>query len=169
MQFNVSDLLREAYGAVREYAVDEDVRTDGQPLRLAGHVRLDRVPQGIFVRAMLHGVFTGECSRCLDAFSKPAALTIEELYIPMVDLVTGARVHPPEGEEDAYRINERHTLDLTLPVQQYWAMAQPIAPVCREECGGICPFCGERRDAAHACVPDQTDGRWEKLRDLRPG
>ena len=169
MQFNVSDLLREAYGAVREYEIDEEMRIDGQSRRLSGHVRLDRVPQGIFVRAALRSIFTAECSRCLDAFSAPVDLMIEEQYIPTVDLVTGAKVRPTEGEEDAYRINERHMLDLTLPVQQYWTMAQPIAPVCREDCEGICPTCGARRGAGHACAPDQVDGRWEKLRDLRFG
>jgi uncharacterized protein len=167
MQFNVSDLLRAPYGAVREYEVDEDVRIDGQPRRFAGHVRLDRVPQGIFVRAELRGVRPGECSRCLDGFSEQVEITIEELYVPQVDLVTGASVQPPEGEEDAYRINERHVLDLSLPAQQDWTMAQPIAPVCNEDCAGFCPICGIRRDAQHECAAESTDGRWEKLRDLR--
>jgi uncharacterized protein len=80
--------------------------------------------------------------------------------------VTGGRVQPREGEEDAFRISERHILDLTLPVQQYWSMALPIAPLCRPDCAGICPECGARRDAAHACAAPASDDRWAKLRNL---
>jgi uncharacterized protein len=167
MQFNVSELLRESYGAFREHQIDDDVRIDGAPRRLRGHVRFDRVPEGVFVRAALNGVAEGECSRCLDPAATPIELAVEELYVPVIDPVTGARVGLREGEEDAYRINERHIIDLTLPVQQYWAMAQPIAPVCSAECRGICPECGARRDASHDCAPAITDDRWSKLRDLK--
>lgn len=167
MQFNVSELLRESYGAFREHEIDDDVRIDGEPRRLRGRVRFDRVPEGVLVRATLKGEARGECSRCLEPAITPIDLVIEELYVPTIDPVTGAHVTPREGEEDAYRISERHLIDLTLPAQQYWSMALPIAPVCAAECRGICPECGERRDASHACTPDTTDDRWSKLRDLK--
>ena len=108
-----------------------------------------------------------ECSRCLDPAEIPIVLTVEELYIPIIDPSTGARCQLREGEEDAYRVSERHIIDLTLPVQQYWSMALPIAPVCRPDCGGLCPECGERRDPDHGCAPASTDDRWAKLRDLK--
>ena len=167
MQFNVSELLRESYGAFREHDIDDDVRIDGSPRHVTGRVRFDRIPEGIFVRATLHGIAEGECSRCLDPASTPIDLTVEELYIPFVDPITGTRVELREGEEDAYRISERHIIDLTLPVQQYWSMALPIAPVCGPECRGICPECGQRRDASHDCKEPATDDRWSKLRELK--
>ena len=167
MQFNVSELLRESYGAFREYAIDDDVRVDGAVRHLTGSVRFDRVPEGIFARAAVAGTAAAECSRCLDPAEIPIVLTVEELYIPIIDPSTGARVQLREGEEDAYRVSERHIIDLTLPVQQYWSMALPIAPVCRPDCGGICPECGERRDPDHGCAPASTDDRWAKLRDLK--
>lgn len=167
MQFNVSELLREGYSSFREFAIDEDLQIDGASRRLTGHVRFDRVPDGIFVRATLHGEASDECSRCLDPFTFPVEIVIEEQYIPHLDPVTGARVTPPEGEEDAYRIDERHIINLALPAQQYWTMSLPIAPVCRDDCGGICPTCGERREAGHPCSAAADDGRWAKLRDLK--
>jgi uncharacterized protein len=167
MQFNVSELLRESYGAFREHDIDDDVRIDGAIRRLRGHVRFDRVPEGIFVRARLRGEAEGECSRCLDPATTPMDLTIEELYVPVIDPGTGARVDLPAGEEDAYRVSERHMIDLSVPAQQYWAMALPIAPVCGPDCSGICPECGARRDGAHHCQADDTDDRWSKLRDLK--
>lgn len=169
MQFNVSELLRESYGSFREYDIDDDVRIEREPQRITGHVRFDRVPDGILVRAALHGMRRTECSRCLEPCTLPIDLTIEEQYIPTVDPLSGMRVTPPEGEEDAYRINERHMIDLAVPVQQYWTMAQPIAPVCREDCAGFCPKCGARRDADHSCIDEPADDRWARLRDLKLG
>jgi uncharacterized protein len=169
MQFNVSELLRESYGSFREYAIDDDVRIDGAVRRLAGQVRFDRVPEGIFVRATLHGTAQDQCARCLEPAEITINLTVEEQYIPTIDPVTGARVQPPAGEEDAYRINERQIIDLTVPAQQYWSMALPIAPVCRPDCPGICPDCGVPRDPAHACGVPPPDDRWSKLRELQLG
>ena len=167
MQFNVSELLRESYGAYREFDIDDDVRISAVPRHVRGHVRFDRVPEGIFARASVSGTAIAVCSRCLDPAEFPLDLLLEELYIPLVDPVTGARVQLPEGEEDAYRITERHIIDLTLPVQQYWSMALPIAPLCSPDCRGICPQCGEIRDASHGCVLATLDDRWAKLRDLK--
>jgi uncharacterized protein len=167
MQFNVSELLRESYGSFRDHDIDDDLRIDGERQHFTGHVRFDRVPAGILVRAKLHNDWRTDCSRCLEPCTLPIDLTIEEQYIPTIDPISGSRVTPPPGEEDAYRINERHMIDLSLPVQQYWTMAQPIAPVCREDCAGICPTCGERPASGHACVSDQADDRWARLRDLK--
>jgi uncharacterized protein len=169
MQFNVLDLLRESYGSFREHDIDEDARIDGKTRRITGHVRFDRVPEGVFVRAMLHGVAKAECVRCLDPMTHAVDLSIEETYLPTVDPLTGAHVTPPEGEDDAYRISERHIIDLREAAEQYWSMALPLAPVCRPECEGFCPLCGVRRDAAHACAGDASDDRWSKLRDLKLG
>ena len=167
MQFNVSELLRESYGAFRVHDIDDDVRLDGALRRLRGHVRFDRVPEGVFVRAQLDGEAQGECSRCLDPATTPMHLTLEELYVPIVDPVTGSRVELRKGEEEAYRISERHIIDLALPAQQYWSMELPIAPVCAPDCRGICPECGARREDTHDCAPDVADDRWSKLRDLK--
>lgn len=169
MQFNVSELLRESYGSFREFAINDDVSIDGAFRRVAGHVRFDRVPEGVFVRATATGEQPSECSRCLDPFTLPVALLIEEQYVPTIDPLTSARVTPPEGEEDAYRIDERHVIDLALPIAQYWTMALPIAPVCDEQCQGMCESCGERRAIGHGCTAESDDGRWARLRDLKLG
>jgi uncharacterized protein len=94
----------------------------------------------------------------------------DEEYVPTVDVLGGGRIDAPEGKEDAYRIDERHVLDLREPVEQYWQMALPMAPVCAEDCRGLCPNCG--RDVTiegHECADDASDARWAKLRNLKLG
>jgi uncharacterized protein len=168
MQFNVSDLLREGYGTFREHIIDDDVVVDGIRRHVTGTARFDRTPEGILVRARLRGAMDAECSRCLKPTTFPVDVEFEEQYVPTIDPLTGARVTPPEGEEDAYRISERHMLDLSEPLRQYWSMALPMAPVCREDCAGLCPNCGEERAPGHSCGPEPIDARWEKLRSLNP-
>lgn len=170
MQFNVSSLLKEHTGATREFDIDDDVRIDLIPRRLKGHVRMDRTPRGIFVRAAAEGAADDVCSRCLQPLTYPVRIALEEEYLPSVDVTSGARVAVDEGDEDAYRIDARHVLDLAEPVRQYWTMALEMAPVCREDCAGLCPACGEYiADGVHQCAGEQVDTRWSKLAELRLG
>lgn len=170
MQFNVSSLLKEAVGATREYDIDEDVRVDGVARHLTGRVRFDRTRDGILVRATLQGDQAADCGRCLKPMNFPVRVSFDEEFIPTVDVDSGARITPPEGEEEAYRIDTRHMLNLTEAIDQYWAMVLPLAPVCRDDCPGICPACGQDLDrAVHNCAAEQTDARWAKLQDLKLG
>ncbi len=168
MQFNVSSLLQEHTGALREYDIDDDVRIDGETHHFFGRCRLDRTPRGVLVRARLHGEASADCSRCLKPAQYPIDLVIEEEYIPTIDIINGGRVEPSETELDAYRISARHMLDLAEPVRQYWEMALPMAPVCADECRGLCQTCGaEIESDGHTCATDASDARWSKLSELK--
>jgi uncharacterized protein len=59
-------------------------------------------------------------------------------------------------------------IDLREPIEQYWLMALPMAPLCRPDCPGLCPVCGKRAEG-HTCVNETADDRWSRLRDLRLG
>ena len=168
MQFNVSSFLSEPTGAIREYEIDDDVVTDGVSRHLTGDLRLDRTSRGILVRACLAGSLEAECSRCLKPLVAEVSLSIEEEFIPTLDVHTGEHLTLEEGDADAYRINERHILDLTIPVQQYWALSLPMAAVCSESCAGLCPVCGAEIGAeGHLCSVEQVDARWSKLAELK--
>jgi uncharacterized protein len=169
MLFNVSSLLKEHTGAAREFSVDDEMLIDGSPRRLRGEVRLDRTPRGILVRAALHGTLETQCSRCLKPVRVPIEIAIEEEFIPTIDITTGVRVEPNESEEEAYRINQRHELDLREPIGQYWMMVAPMAPLCGDECAGMCALCGEEMTPNHGCASQQIDERWAKLAALRKG
>ncbi|HYM14000.1 MAG TPA: DUF177 domain-containing protein [Dehalococcoidia bacterium] len=169
MQFNVSSLLQESTGATREYDIDDDLRVDGDTHRLTGRVRFDRTPRGILVRARMHGT-APEVSRCLKPLTVDVHVEFDEMYYPLIDVHTGARVDLEEGIDDAYRISERHIIDLAEPAAQYWSMALPMAPLCDEDCAGLCPVCGDViADGTHACARDQVDARWSRLADLKLG
>ncbi|MDP9236836.1 MAG: DUF177 domain-containing protein [Chloroflexota bacterium] len=171
MQFNVSSLLREHTGAVREYDIDDDLVVDGQRHHARGHTRFDRTPRGVLVRATLDGTASADCSRCLKPITYDVNITIEEEYFPTIDIDSGAKFELAEGEDlEAYRIDVRHFIDLSMTAAEYWAIAQPMAPVCDEACRGLCPDCGAELSAGeHACAADGGDARWSKLANLKLG
>lgn len=167
MEFNVSSLLREHTGATREYEINDDLVIEGELHHVTGHARMDRTPNGILVRATMRGDASGECSRCLRPIVFPVEIAFEEEYVPTVDVLTGAHVELPEGADEAYRIDEHHILDLSRAAREYWTAAVPMAPLCREDCPGLCPVCGEEISGDHPCTREQVDARWEKLANLR--
>ncbi|MBI2723847.1 MAG: DUF177 domain-containing protein [Chloroflexi bacterium] len=170
MQFNVASLLKEPTGSTREYDIDDDLRVDGATHHVTGHVRFDRTSLGILVRGSIHGAMSAECSRCLTPLEYPVDFIIEEEYIPSIDVNNGVKVEATEGYEDAYRITARHVLDLSGPAAEYWSTALPMAPVCRDDCPGLCLRCGaDLRSGTHVCQADAADARWTKLRDLNLG
>jgi uncharacterized protein len=46
----------------------------------------------------------------------------------------------------------------------------PMTPLCRPDCAGLCPDCGERLDDLPPEHTHETiDPRWAALRNLAPG
>ena len=59
-------------------------------------------------------------------------------------------------------------IDLAAWTRDALALALPAQMLCREECAGLCPVCGENLNEAgpehrHESAPDP---RWAKLREL---
>jgi uncharacterized protein len=144
LAFNVAALLKSAPGATRDVVVEEriaplspEVRTTGP---VQGTARLFRTQDGIVVRADLHVGVEIECSRCLEPVPVEVTTHFGEEYRPVINITTGAPLDPPEDE--ALRIDERHTLDLTETARQYLLTALPLSAVCSATCQGLCPTCG---------------------------
>jgi uncharacterized protein len=161
MLFNVSQLLREHVGSTRDYEID------AEPPLHRGTAKLIRTPDGVLVEVEADVLLEGNCSRCLVAFGYPAHITFDETYIQRYDVTTGIRLDPPEDEE-AFWINQNHTIDITEAVRQYSEMAAEMQPLCRPDCPGICPECG-RDLTISSCRCDRTpmDSRWEALAALK--
>ena len=61
----------------------------------------------------------------------------------------------------------RHQLDLSEAVRQYEQTAVPLQPVCRVDCVGLCPVCGQNsNDVDCECVIADKVGPWEALTTL---
>lgn len=171
LTWNVSGLLADEIGATRDYEV-AGATIDLGELRQAdpieGHVRLSRTNRGLLVVANLTTTLQAECSRCLRDIEVPIEISIEEEALPTVDAHGHPIEHRGEEEEDPVRLTGHQELDLETPVREAIQLAEPIAPLCREDCPGLCLVCGERLDEGrHDHPDDDIDPRLEALKAFK--
>jgi uncharacterized protein len=170
--FNVSQLLQEPIGAQRVYAVRETIEGSGEdagPVDIEGSVRLVRTNRGLLAYADLDTLARGACSRCLRPVETPVHLTLEEEYLPTVDIATGQPLPKRDtDDDDRFEIDEHHHVDLTEAVRQALVVSEPMRPLCRPDCAGLCTQCGaDLNEGRCACLEQPADDRWAALRALR--
>ena len=166
IEINVSQLLKLPIGATREYDIDEPVRISDNTPVVRGSVSLLRTNRGILVTGRLEVDVELTCARCLNQFSQPLTLSIEEEYFPSIDILTGAPIGAPEDEPGAFTIDDNNILDLGEAIRQYSLLAVPIKPLCREDCPGLCPVCGANLSVVSCdCPRDNPDPRLRILED----
>ena len=160
---NVAGLLREAPGAVRQLRLRDRYLSLGPDVELAGPLngalRFQRTNRGILVSGEVDAPVRRTCARCLEAFVEPARIRISEEFLPSIDPETGAVV---EHDDDASTllIDDHHEIDLTPVIREEFALAEPMHPLCRPDCPGLCAECGARLDGDHvAHASDEIDPR----------
>jgi len=138
----------------------------GGQSQVRGEVELVRTDKGILAGGTLDAEVEATCSRCLGLFRCPLTLHIEEEYYPTTNIVSGASLPPPE-EPGSFTIDEHHVIDLTEAVRQYILMAIPMKPLCRQDCAGLCPSCGQNLNQGPCgCPPQEIDSRWSELKKV---
>jgi uncharacterized protein len=171
LTFPLSGLLNEPPGSRRSFpvdgvtiALDDDLRLT-EPLE--GVVNVARTNRGVLVSAALRTAIAATCSRCLIDIEVPLDLRISEEVLPSLDITTGQPVDPTD-EPDAPRLTDHHELEFAPLVREAVSLNEPIAPLCRPDCPGLCIVCGERLGPGHAAHPDDAiDPRLAALRAFR--
>jgi uncharacterized protein len=91
----------------------------------------------------------------------PITFSMEDEYLPSIDVVSGAHL---TVTPEAFSINENHILDLEEAFKQYMVTATPMKLLCRTDCIGLCPTCGQNLNNKNcSCLSTITDQRWSKL------
>jgi uncharacterized protein len=132
---------------------------EGRPERalIRGEIVVDNVESRFVLGGVLAATGRAECGRCLAEFD----LTWD---VP-VDITVLRDVDSDEGEGDSLVIRQRTgEVDLTEALRELAALAVPQAPVCREDCRGLCPTCGiDRNTGTCTCADEEVDPRWDGL------
>jgi uncharacterized protein len=135
---------------------------NGAPL--AVDVRLESVTEGVLVTGTVTTPLRGECARCLDPLT-------DELVVDIVELFA----YPDSATDETSSADEVHRiggdyLDIEPVVRDGIVLGLPWTPLCRPDCAGLCPTCGERLDDLPADHAHETiDPRWAALADFAPG
>jgi uncharacterized protein len=157
----VADLLRRS-GSHREerleallddLAVSGSAVPDGEPVTL--ELRLESLNQAVVVRGTVTAAWAGECRRCLGPVTGRVEAEVQEIY----------ERYPVDGETSALLVDR---IDLEPLARETVLLELPLAPLCREDCAGLCPECGADRntvDCGHAA--GSADPRWGALAELR--
>lgn len=173
--FNVAGMLQEAPGATREVALRDRYVAVGPDVELAGPVngviRLQRTNRGILLQGALEAPVRRACARCLGPYVETVRLRLAEEYLPTVDPQRGEPLAPPPPDEEALPIDAHHQIDLTAVLHDELALGEPMHPLCRPDCPGLCPGCGRRLEAGSCdCAVDEPDPRLAVLaRLIAPG
>jgi DUF177 domain-containing protein len=173
LSYNVAGLLRSTPGTIRTYPVKLPTLEIAPDVRLVapveGEVRLSRTGRSILARARLTTALEESCSRCLVPLAAPVAVEVEEEALPSIDLLTGAPVDVT-AEPEALRLDDHHELDLSEVVREAISLAEPIHPLCRPDCRGLCATCGAdlNADPRHRHHDADVDPRLAVLAAWQP-
>ena len=171
LTYNVAQLLRDTVGAYRNVAASVALGELAPELEgsdaavLSGPVRLMHTDAGILVQGRLHAQMQVSCARCLEPVAVPLEITVEEVFSPTIDIFNGKSI-TPEEEDRALWIDEHHILDLSEVVRQDVLLAAPISVICRVDCRGLCPNCGQDLNQGKCSCEPEPDPRWGPLLDL---
>jgi uncharacterized protein len=169
--YNVAGLLAEPAGTSRTVLIAGVMLDLGPGLEqadpLEGTVRIARTNRGILATGRLTTSLAESCSRCLRAVETPVEIALEEEVLPSIDIVSGMPVDA-SAEPDVARLTDHHELDLEPLLREAIQLAEPIAPLCRPDCPGLCVVCGEDLSVgAHDHEDAPIDPRLEALRAFR--
>lgn len=112
---------------------------------------IEGVVEGVYLRGAVVAPMRLTCARCLTEFDRDVSVDIGEL------------VAREPGPEDDYRLQDDLTLDPEPILRDALGLELPFAPLCREDCRGLCPTCGADRNVAPCACPEGIDPRWAAL------
>ena len=112
-------------------------------------VELERVTEGVLVTGTVRAPLVGECARCLDMFASATEVRFTELFTHEAG----------DDDADGYLL-DGDLLDLEPALRDALVLELPLAPLCAEDCPGLCSECGVRladAGAGHGHADADTD------------
>lgn len=135
---------------------------------LAGFVEVLPQEDGCLARGRLTGEIVVPCDRC----AEDAVVVIDhrfESFEPFPE-ANDEPEHDGETDELVIHIAENGEIELDLGglLWEEFALCVPVKPLCKPDCRGVCPVCGQNRNEGDCnCGEDKRDPRLAALRGLR--
>ena len=159
---NVADLVNRPGARRRERVegrlsspvkvVDSELRAD---VPVVVDTLLEWVSDGLLATGTVSGAWKAPCRRCLKPADGDLHVDFQELF----------EANPREGE--TYRLGH-DSIDLEPLAREALTLDLPLAPLCRDDCRGLCPTCGADLNLGDCdCPPPAADPRWAALDALR--
>ncbi len=144
--------------------VDERVNL-AEPATVSGHVRLEG--NQVFVEGHVETRAQLECDRCLKPVELPVSADFALEYITGADYESSS-VAALSEEELSVSVFDGEAIDVDEIVKEQILLALPARTLCRDDCKGICPECGNDRNTGECnCTPNEIDPRWAALKNFK--
>jgi uncharacterized protein len=151
-RLNVGFIIHEEVGYVHEFPFEFEKIKLGDDLELrefSGVVQVDRTPQGLLVTGKFSGDTTVDCVRCLKEFNHSLVWEMTELYAFKAKSLSESELLVPDDAQ----------IDLEPLIREYALLEIPISPICKSDCKGLCPVCGQdlnETDCGHRPHEDES-------------
>jgi len=160
LRLNVGFVVAQSAGFSRDFPFDLpqiNIPPDLHTSNLYGAIRATRTPQGVLLQVNFHAQTELECVRCLTDFQHSLVVDFAELYAFSQRYVTDSGLLMPETG----------VIDLAPVLREYVLLEIPISPLCRPDCKGLCPICGNNVNES-TCFhnDDSVDPRLALLKSL---
>jgi uncharacterized protein len=156
---------------------------EGDPQAGHGTADLDLYADGdhAFAAGTFQGEVTVACSRCVEPVRLPIEEKLRVTFMPRhelpdeageeaddapADAEAGEGAEVTEGDLDLFPY-DGESIDLEPLLREQFVLAVPYAPLCREDCKGLCPQCGIDRNTGTCSCEPLIDPRLAALKGLK--
>ncbi|HEY5103801.1 MAG TPA: YceD family protein [Acidimicrobiales bacterium] len=141
----------------REFLPRGPAETDVFPeAEVKVQVRLESFSGGLRARGRVEVPWHGICRRCSAPVLGVSSVDVNERFVD----------ERGPGDDDAYLV-EHNFVDLAPLTHDAILLDLPLAPLCREDCKGLCVYCGIDRNEATCDCQAPIDPRWATLDGLQ--
>lgn len=142
----------------------------------AAEVDLYTEGENVFVRGNMDAWVEVACSRCVGPVKVPVDDDLFVTFMPSARLPQAGAASDDAEEEDAESDDDDLDLypydgeevDLAPLLRDQVVLAIPFAPLCDEDCKGLCPVCGiDLNTGSCTCDRAVVDPRWGALKNLK--
>ena len=136
------------------------------PLTASGTAELHVSTEELRVQGRLQVSLRMECDRCTEPFVQNIEEEFDLVYVPTPETSPGAEIAIGPGDSNV-GFYDGPGLELNDILQEQVLLALPLQRLCRADCQGICPTCGQNRnETACHCQQQIIDERWSALKKL---
>lgn len=120
----------------------------------------EAVVEGVLITGTVRTEYTGVCSRCLDPVRAEVSADVLELFA-----YPDSTTEETTDADEVFRLVDDR-IDLEPIVRDAIVLALPQAPLCSDDCAGLCDECGRKwADLEPGHVHEKIDPRWAALRE----
>lgn len=120
----------------------------------------------IRIQGELKVTMEASCDRCLEPAAFPLDARFDLFYRPDLDTARD-EIEIDQGESEI-AFYEGDGIELKDVLREYVLLSMPMQKICREDCRGICPWCGQNRNLTQcSCEPKAVDDRWAALKKFQ--